>query len=117
MDADFILAHGTEAIGLPDGSTQDMSLQQLQNLIQQCADVAKQRGRELPMVVANPDLVSGTCQWWAITKGWPSVMRTRSSAVPASLPPAVHIKDSAAGVLRCAQDDLHWTQLVASQLS
>lgn len=58
--ADFILAHGTEAISLPDGSTQDMILQQLQELIQQCADVAKQRGKELPMVVANPDLVRCT---------------------------------------------------------
>jgi hypothetical protein len=55
--ADFILAHGTEAIGLPGGSTQDMTLQQLQDLIQQCAEVAQQRGRELPMIVANPDLV------------------------------------------------------------
>lgn len=60
-EADFILAHGTEAVGLQDGSTQDMSLQQLFDLLQQCADVARQRGKELPMVVANPDLV-GTGQ-------------------------------------------------------
>lgn len=57
-EADFILAHGTEAVGLPDGSTSDRSLQQLQQLIQQCADVAQQQGRQLPMIVANPDLVS-----------------------------------------------------------
>lgn len=57
-EADFILAHGTEAVALPDGSTDDMSLQQLLDLTQQCADVAKQRGKELPMIVANPDLVT-----------------------------------------------------------
>lgn len=56
-EADFILAHGTEAVALPDGSTQDMGLEQLLALTQQCADVAKQRGKELPMIVANPDLV------------------------------------------------------------
>lgn len=59
-EADFILAHGTEAVALPDGSTQDMSLGQLLGLTQQCADVAKQRGKELPMIVANPDLVRVT---------------------------------------------------------
>lgn len=58
-EADFILAHGTEAIGLQDGGTQDRSLQQLMDLLQQCADTAKQRGTEMPMVVANPDLVGG----------------------------------------------------------
>jgi hypothetical protein len=58
-EADFILAHGTEAIGLQDDGTQDRSLQQLMDLLQQCADIAKQRGTEMPMVVANPDLVGG----------------------------------------------------------
>lgn len=57
-DADFILAHGTEAIGLPDGGTRDTSLQELQDLVASCASAAKQRGVELPMIVANPDLVS-----------------------------------------------------------
>lgn len=61
-EADFILAHGTEAIGTPDGGTVDMSLQELQALVSSCADVAKQRGVELPMIVANPDLVSACNQ-------------------------------------------------------
>lgn len=72
-EADFILAHGTEAIALPDGSTQDLSLEQLLDLTQQCADVAKQRGKELPMVVANPDLVRVTAAAWScshIASSW-----------------------------------------------
>jgi hypothetical protein len=55
--ADFILAHGTEAVGVPGGGTQDSSLAQLRALLEACAAVAAQRGRELPMIVANPDLV------------------------------------------------------------
>lgn len=82
--AGFILAHGTEAVGLPGGGTQDRSLQQLQGLLEQCAAVAKQRGTELPMIVANPDLVS-FAQWvggalgWAATagKGGRQVRRSR----------------------------------------
>lgn len=56
-DADFILAHGTEALGLPGGGARDASLEQLQALLQQCAAEAR-AGRALPMVVANPDLVT-----------------------------------------------------------
>jgi hypothetical protein len=53
--ADFILAHGTEALALPGGGSRDMSLDGMQVLLQQCA---QRQSRQLPMVVANPDLVS-----------------------------------------------------------
>ncbi|WIA31743.1 hypothetical protein OEZ86_002619 [Tetradesmus obliquus] len=53
--ADFILAHGTEALALPGGGSRDMSLDEMQALLQQCA---QQPDRQLPMVVANPDLVT-----------------------------------------------------------
>lgn len=53
-EADFILAHGTEAVGLPGGgATRDASLDQLAELLQHCAA----QGRDIPMIVANPDLV------------------------------------------------------------
>jgi hypothetical protein len=52
--ADIILAHGTEALAQPGGGSRDMSLYEMQVLLQQCA---QQQGRQLPMVVANPDLV------------------------------------------------------------
>jgi hypothetical protein len=55
VQADFILAHGTEALALPGGGSRDMSLADMQVLLQQCA---QQQDRQLPMVVANPDLVS-----------------------------------------------------------
>eukprot|EP00879_Flechtneria_rotunda_P024241 GHRR01025689.1.p1 GENE.GHRR01025689.1~~GHRR01025689.1.p1 ORF type:complete len:339 (+),score=98.20 GHRR01025689.1:1137-2153(+) len=53
--ADFILAHGTEAVSLPGQGTQGKSLQELEQLLQHCAG---QTGRKPPMVVANPDLVT-----------------------------------------------------------
>lgn len=54
-DADFILAHGTEAIGQRNGAApQAASMQQINALLQSCAEqqVAP------PMVVANPDVVT-----------------------------------------------------------
>ena len=54
-EADFILAHGTEAIGQPDGAApQDASMQHINALLQSCA---KQQVPP-PMVVANPDVVT-----------------------------------------------------------
>lgn len=53
LEADFILAHGTEALGQPDGAPAvDASLDGMRALMRRCAE------RRLPMVVANPDLVS-----------------------------------------------------------
>ena len=54
-DADFVLAHGTEAIGQPNGAApQAASMQEINALLQGCAEqqVAP------PMVVANPDVVT-----------------------------------------------------------
>lgn len=54
-DADFILAHGTEAIGQPgDAEPEDASMQHINALLQICA---KQQVPP-PMVVANPDIVT-----------------------------------------------------------
>ncbi len=49
--ADFILAHGTEAVGTSEGPSES-SLEEMKRLL----DKAAERG--LPMVVANPDLVT-----------------------------------------------------------
>ena len=52
-EADFILAHGTEAMGQPGGApAADRSLEEMRAVMQACA------ARGLPMIVANPDLVS-----------------------------------------------------------
>ncbi|CAA6660287.1 unnamed protein product [Spirodela intermedia] len=51
-DADFILAHGTEAIGLPSGDALPMDLPDLERILE---DSAK---KGIPMVVANPDYVT-----------------------------------------------------------
>nr|GMD43534.1 DAR GTPase 2, mitochondrial [Ipomoea batatas] len=52
QEADFILAHGTEAIGLRSGAALPMKLEDLEKILKQCAD------RKIPMVVANPDFVT-----------------------------------------------------------
>lgn len=52
--ADFILAHGTEGLAQSDGSVTSMTVNQLKDLLKQCREC----GKALPMVVANPDLVS-----------------------------------------------------------
>ncbi|XP_004287156.1 PREDICTED: uncharacterized protein LOC101297076 [Fragaria vesca subsp. vesca] len=51
-DADFILAHGTEALGNPSGDAIPMKLEELENILEQCA------AKHIPMVVANPDFVT-----------------------------------------------------------
>lgn len=50
--ADFILVHGTEALGLPSGDSVSKKLEDLEKILEQCAD------RGIPMVVANPDFVT-----------------------------------------------------------
>ncbi len=58
-EADFILAHGTEAVGSAWGRPErPMSLPQIKQLLIRCAAQQQVSGRELPMVVANPDLVT-----------------------------------------------------------
>ncbi|XP_073125922.1 uncharacterized protein [Henckelia pumila] len=51
-DAEFILAHGTEALGLPSGAALPRTLEELENILEKCA------AKKIPMVVANPDFVT-----------------------------------------------------------
>ncbi|KAK4258259.1 hypothetical protein QN277_007729 [Acacia crassicarpa] len=50
--ADFVLAHGTEALGTPFGDARPMNLQDLEGILELCAS------KRIPMVVANPDYVT-----------------------------------------------------------
>lgn len=51
-NADFILAHGTEALGLSSGATLPMKIEDFEKILEHCA------AKKLPMVVANPDYVT-----------------------------------------------------------
>ncbi|KAK8960682.1 hypothetical protein KSP40_PGU013750 [Platanthera guangdongensis] len=51
-EADFILVHGTEALGLPSGDAQPMNIEDLEQILELCSR------RRIPMVVANPDFVT-----------------------------------------------------------
>ncbi|PKA59285.1 hypothetical protein AXF42_Ash001379 [Apostasia shenzhenica] len=51
-EADFILAHGTEALGLPSGDSLPMTMEELEQILELC------NRRKIPMVVANPDFVT-----------------------------------------------------------
>lgn len=52
-DCEFILAHGTEGLGTPEGDVQLQSTENLQDLMTECAALGGK-----PMVVANPDFVT-----------------------------------------------------------
>ncbi|GLT50977.1 hypothetical protein SLA2020_244280 [Shorea laevis] len=51
-EAEFILVHGTEAMGLPSGNIRPVSLEDLEKILQQCAS------KRIPMIVANPDFAT-----------------------------------------------------------
>ncbi|OAY50392.1 hypothetical protein MANES_05G132000v8 [Manihot esculenta] len=51
-EADFVLAHGTEALGQSSGAACPMSLEELEKILERCA------AKRIPMVVANPDFVT-----------------------------------------------------------
>ncbi|CAM8952142.1 unnamed protein product [Rhodiola kirilowii] len=51
-EADFILAHGTEALGQSSGVVRPVELQDLMAILEACAV------KNIPMVVANPDYVT-----------------------------------------------------------
>ena len=52
-DAEFVLAHGTEALGRGDGHQPvAASLEEIKGLLRRAAD------RGLPLIVANPDVVT-----------------------------------------------------------
>jgi hypothetical protein len=58
-EADLILAHGTEAVGSAWGRpARDMDMAKLNQLLVRCAATSKVNNKPLPMVVANPDLVT-----------------------------------------------------------
>ncbi|CAN1248108.1 5'-nucleotidase YutF [Linum perenne] len=50
--AEFVLVHGTEALGNASGTTSSATLEELEQILEQCS------ARKLPMVVANPDFVT-----------------------------------------------------------
>lgn len=52
VEAEFVLAHGTEALGHPSGDALPMKLEDLEKILEQCA------AKKIPMVVANPDYVT-----------------------------------------------------------
>ncbi|KAK9665012.1 hypothetical protein RND81_14G084200 [Saponaria officinalis] len=51
-EAEFILAHGTEALGLSSGAVIPKQLEELEKILEKCAE------KKIPMVVANPDYVT-----------------------------------------------------------
>ncbi|KAK1356368.1 Pyridoxal phosphate phosphatase [Heracleum sosnowskyi] len=51
-DADFILAHGTEALGVSSGEPLPVKLEDLEKILEESAI------KQIPMVVANPDFVT-----------------------------------------------------------
>lgn len=51
-EAEFVLAHGTEALGLPSGAVLPMKLEDLEKILGRCA------AKNIPMVIANPDFVT-----------------------------------------------------------
>ena len=54
--ADFVLAHGTEALGHGDAEEPEpISVEQMKALLARCA---AQSERRIPLIVANPDLVT-----------------------------------------------------------
>lgn len=57
--AGFLLVHGTEAVAQPDGSLQERSVRELEQFVAACAAArTADGGQPLPMIVANPDLVT-----------------------------------------------------------
>ncbi|GLI65938.1 hypothetical protein VaNZ11_009598 [Volvox africanus] len=58
-DADFFLAHGTEALSLPGGGVEERPLEELKALLRGAAEEAvRARTAPPPLVVANPDVVT-----------------------------------------------------------
>lgn len=51
-EAEFVLAHGTEALGDANGNARSMKLEDLEQILELCA------AKRIPMVVANPDFVT-----------------------------------------------------------
>ena len=84
--ADFVLAHGLEALSSADGAPAPVSLDDIQRLLRAAA------ARRLPLVIANPDIVTvdtthlvpmpGQCGlWYAEYGGPPAVLMGKPAPV------------------------------------
>ncbi|XVF14507.1 hypothetical protein REPUB_Repub09cG0066600 [Reevesia pubescens] len=62
-EANFILAHGTKALGLTLGSVCPMNLEDLEKILKHCTT------KRIPMVVANPDFVTVEAKALSIIPG------------------------------------------------
>ncbi|XVE98660.1 hypothetical protein REPUB_Repub03eG0126300 [Reevesia pubescens] len=62
-EANFILAHGTKALGLTSSSVCPMNLEDLEKILEHCAT------KKIPMVVANPDFVTVEARALSIMPG------------------------------------------------
>lgn len=87
--AEFILAHGTEALGTSaqGDAAQPCSLDRLKQLLEECAAAAAARGAPPPpMVVANPDVVTvaGSELRWGVRGGRGALAPRRGGAPGAS---------------------------------
>ena len=51
-EAEFVLAHGAEALGRSSGPPLEKSLQEIEQILECCAY------KGIPMIVANPDFVT-----------------------------------------------------------
>lgn len=73
-DADFVLAHGTEAMGLPSGGLRPLDTDRIYNILESCA------AKRIPMVVANPDFVTVEARALRLMPG-PSVNTSHESCL------------------------------------
>ncbi|GKV04418.1 hypothetical protein SLEP1_g16572 [Rubroshorea leprosula] len=51
-EAEFVLVHGTEVLGLHSGNICPVSIEDLEKILEQCAS------ERIPLIVANPDFVT-----------------------------------------------------------
>ena len=53
-EADFLLAHGTEAMGTAVGLSRVTSMEEMKDILRQCSELPSPP----PLIVANPDMVT-----------------------------------------------------------
>lgn len=60
QNADCIIAHGTEALGtqVNGQNASPCSVEQMKEILSRCQEIAKQKGSPMPLIVANPDVVT-----------------------------------------------------------
>lgn len=54
QEVDFLLAHGTEAIGTAEGPPRVASIEEMKDVLRQCSQLPTPP----PLIVANPDVVT-----------------------------------------------------------